>query len=499
MEKRVIFAVVLSALFLWLWSVLVVKPVPPSLPAIASTARAMPASLLSKPASDLPASAFFTFPAAKTEIIFSRPQAAVKEAIFPDYQSEKFNLAYAFLLEGENLTFQQQPAAKDRVVFRHLDQNKEIIKRFIFSNTSYDIGLEIEVRNLTSQPLTLSLPIVLGELNFQQHPEAARFWDVLISQKDKTGRYNGRKEIEFSAVKFIGLRDQYFSVILDPLEDNASAFIKKIDAQHSSVSLVTPEFVLLPQQAKTLAFRIYLGPQELRILNALNPDWTNIMHYGTFDFISQLLLQLLEFFYRLVHNWGTAIVLLSLAIYLFLFPLSLKQMRSMKQMQVIQPKVEALRNLYKSNPQRLNKEIMELYRQNKVNPLGGCLPIVIQIPIFFALYQALIRAIALKGANFLWIKDLSAPDRLFILPASLPIIGKEINLLPLLMTAGMFLQQKWSTVSTASSAQQQKMMLVLFPLMFGLIFYRMPAGLVLYWFINSMLMLVYQYRMHKAK
>jgi YidC/Oxa1 family membrane protein insertase len=211
-------------------------------------------------------------------------------------------------------------------------------------------------------------------------------------------------------------------------------------------------------------------------------------------------MQLLEFLYKVVHNWGAAIIILSILIYLILFPLSLKQMRSMKQMQALQPHVEELKKNYKDNPQRLNKEIMALYSQHKVNPLSGCLPLVLQMPIFFALYQVLMRSVVLKGAGFLWIKDLSEPDRLFILPVSLPILSNEINILPIVMTIGMFIQQKISTFTASSvSSEQQKIMLLAMPLMFGLIFYRMPSGLVLYWLINSILMLIYQIRLNQTK
>ena len=175
-------------------------------------------------------------------------------------------------------------------------------------------------------------------------------------------------------------------------------------------------------------------------------------------------------------------------------------MHSMKEMQRIQPKIEALRVALKDNPQKLNKEIMELYRTHKVNPFGGCLPLILQIPVFFALYQVLTRSIALKGAHFLWIKDLSEPDRLFTLSSALPLIGNEINILPILMAIGMFVQQKISTVAaTAEAAQQQKIMVIILPLLFGFMFYRMPAGLVLYWFVNSTLMLVYQIKISRSK
>jgi len=169
-------------------------------------------------------------------------------------------------------------------------------------------------------------------------------------------------------------------------------------------------------------------------------------------------------------------------------------------MQALQPKVEALRITYKDNPQKLNKEILELYREHKVNPLGGCLPLLLQMPVFFALYQVMIRCVALKGAKLLWIKDLSEPDKLFLLPTNLPVLGNEFNLLPLLMAALMFVQQKASLVSSGStSEEQQKIMMIVMPIMFGVIFYRMPSGLVLYWFVNSLLMLVYQLKVKSGK
>jgi YidC/Oxa1 family membrane protein insertase len=157
----------------------------------------------------------------------------------------------------------------------------------------------------------------------------------------------------------------------------------------------------------------------------------------------------------------------------------------MKEMQALQPHIEEIRKTYKDNPQKLNKEIMGLYREHKVNPFGGCLPLILQMPIFFALYQALMRSVFLKGASFLWIKDLAEPDRLFMLPVSLPILGNEINILPIIMTIGMFIQQKFSMASAGSgSADQQRMMMIVMPLMFGLIFYHMPSGLVLCWFFS---------------
>ena len=158
--------------------------------------------------------------------------------------------------------------------------------------------------------------------------------------------------------------------------------------------------------------------------------------------------------------------------------------------------MEKLKVQLKDNPQKLNKEIMELYKKYNINPFSGCLPILLQMPIFIALYQALMKSIELRGASFMWIRDLSSPEAI-PLPVSFPIIGDSINILPLVMVAAMVIQQKISTASsgraiTDEQKQQQKMMLIIMPIMFGFIFYNMPSGLVLYWVVNTVLTIVEQ-------
>jgi len=156
--------------------------------------------------------------------------------------------------------------------------------------------------------------------------------------------------------------------------------------------------------------------------------------------------------------------------------------------------MEKLRKLHKDNPQKLNQEMVALYKQYNVNPFGGCLPMLLQLPIFFAFYQTLLRTIELKNASFLWIKDLSSPDALFTFPQAIPFIGNTFNLLPLLTIVVMVLQQRTSTTHAAHGAEsemakQQKFMALFMPLFFGIILYNFPSGLVLYWFTNSLLMM----------
>lgn len=511
MEKRLILAITLSLLVLLAWSVLVPKPqlvdnkeVTQQVPetAVVISPDIKPAKDIQKQAlhKEFPASSLVTVSQEKYNIIFIEPHAAIQEISFKAYQNYKFPLHLGFLLDDPDLVFQKGNITPESIDFVYSDKNKRIIKRFLLSNSNYSIELEIKIQNLSNLPLKISFPLILGILNLADESAQAHFKDVTIATKEKIMHLVPRKDVASSGMRFLGLRDRYFCAILEPAPGNYTGFIKKINNQKFQIGLNLSELIILPNQEIQQKFNIYLGPQELKQIASIQPDWTGVMHYGTFDIIAHILLQFLDILYRLVHNWGLVLIILSVSIYFLLYPLSLKQMRSMKQMQALQPQMEELRKLYKNNPQKLNKEIMELYRHHKVNPLSGCLPMILQIPVFFALYQVLMRSVSLKGAHFLWIKDLSEPDRLFHLSVSLPILGNEINILPILMAIGMFIQQKISMATTASgSAEQQKIMLIVFPLMFGLIFYHMPAGLVLYWFINSALMLIYQLRVSHGK
>jgi len=492
-------AIALSLFVLLSWSALAPKPQLVDNNVVVSNKSTVPVSTVTIPSSVDVVRETVKFTQTNREIIFDPSMAAIVEVVFKDGLEHRLPLKIGFLTDS-NLIFKQQSIAKDFISFIYEDQNKRIIKKFIIPNASYVIGLEVQVQNLSPSPLAFNPQLVLGRLDLSAKNTQSRYQDIFIGNKEKTMHLSAGKDFNLSDVKFIGLRDQYFCSIVEPANMAASAYIKKITPQESEIGLFLGETNLKPGAQIGHSFRIYLGPQDLKTINTAKPEWTAIIYFGVFDFIAQLLLQLLGFFYSLVHNWGLAIIILSIAVYFLLFPLSIKQMRSMKEMQLLQPKIEALRKDLKDNPQRLNKEIMELYKQHKVNPLGGCLPLLLQMPIFFALYQALIRSVALRGAHFLWIKDLSSPDKAFVFNNSIPFLGNQVNVLPILMAIGMFVQQKISmTKTTGEAAQQQKMMSIIMPIMFGVIFYQMPSGLVLYWFVNSLLMLVYQFRINSQK
>jgi YidC/Oxa1 family membrane protein insertase len=291
-------------------------------------------------------------------------------------------------------------------------------------------------------------------------------------------------------VSWAALKSRYFALIMKPYQPTRGTYVAPLNDDNMAVGIRMPEFSLSPSEEIEYRYTLYIGPVKYNTLKELNLGFEGIVDYGIFGGISKLLLSVLNFTHSVLGSWGISIIFLSFLVNMVLFPLTLKSLTSMKKLQEVQPEMERLKKQHKDNPQKLNKEIMELYKKNKVNPFGGCLPLLLQMPIFIALYQALIRNVDLKGASFLWINDLSAPDAVGI-PFTLPLVGNSINILPLLMVGAMFVQQKFSMMKTAMSEdqkQQQKMMNVMMPVIFGFIFYNFPSGLVLYWLTNTILM-----------
>jgi YidC/Oxa1 family membrane protein insertase len=510
MEKRLVLAIALSLLVLLSWSALTPKPQIIDNKGVTTNKSNLitsqkDTSSVGVPAVVMPSDINFAketikFIQDRREIIFNPVMAAIVEVVFKEGLEHRFPLKIGFLTEG-NLLYKQQSVTQDSISFVGEDQNKRIIKKFIIPNNSNVIELQVEIQNLSSSNLALNPELVLGRLDLSAKNPQSRYYYVCFGSQDKLPiNFSAGKSFDKQDLKFIGLRDQYFCVIAEPVNIIVDGYVKKLDSQESEIGMFCKEINLEPGSQIGHSYKIYLGPQDVKIINTYNPEWAAIVDFGKLNLIAHLLLQLLGFFYSLVHNWGLAIIILSVAVYFLLFPLSMKQMRSMKEMQSLQPKIEALRKELKDNPQKLNKEIMELYKEHKVNPLGGCLPLLLQMPIFFALYQALIRSVALRGAHFLWIKDLSSPDCAFVLKNSIPFLGNQVNILPILMAIGMFVQQKISMgKAVGEAAQQQKMMSIIMPIMFGVIFYQMPSGLVLYWFVNSLFMLGYQFSINRKK
>lgn len=268
----------------------------------------------------------------------------------------------------------------------------------------------------------------------------------------------------------LSLGSQYFVAALvdrSGVIPDFKAFVKVKAAQAEGILTHT---TLAKDQAFETAMDIYVGPKSFNILQSIDPVLPDIINYGMFSSIAKYILKLLKLFHSWIGNWGLAIILLTCVVRLMVFPFNLMSYKSMKAMQVIQPKINALREKYKNDTQKLNQEMMGMMREHKVNPLGGCLPVLLQLPIFLALYQVLGQSVELYQAPFMgWIQDLSLKDPFYVLPV--------------LMGITMFAQQKL-TPSTMDPTQAKIMMFM--PILFSFLMISLPSGLTLYIFVSAL-------------
>jgi len=328
-----------------------------------------------------------------------------------------------------------------------------------------------------------------------------------IIRKGNAAQFNQKEKKTVSGnFDWFAFRSRYFCFVVKPLFESAQFMINPENKDLLSFELAQNEISLAPSQSITLKFKIYAGSQDVNILKEFDPKTEHLISFSgfsLFDLFAKLSVKILNFLYQIFRNWGLSIIVIAFLIYAITYPLTLKGMLSMKKMQLVQPKINKIKEQYQGNPQRLNQEIMKLYKENRINPFGGCLPFILQMPVFVGLYQALWRSVVFKGERFLWIKDLSQPDRLFILPVNLPFLGNEFNILPIFVGIAMFFQQKISAknaiILDETQQAQQKIMLVFFPIFLAVIFYKFSSGVTLYFTIFYLLSTLSQWKMLKVK
>jgi YidC/Oxa1 family membrane protein insertase len=287
----------------------------------------------------------------------------------------------------------------------------------------------------------------------------------------KNGDVKGRSV--FADAHFVSAFDQYYATILYGFDKSIQVVVER-DINDNPVSYL--------EGTKEFAFSGYIGPKEYKTLDAINPVLTHAIEFGWFTFIAAPIFKILMWLHGILGNWGWSIVALTALIRMVLYPLTQKGMVSMQKIKEIAPRIKEVQEKYKGDPQRMNAAVMEMYKKHGANPLGGCLPLVLQIPVFFAIYRVLLNAVELQGAPWiLWIQNLAHMDPYYILP--------------ILMGATMFLQQR-ITPSNFSDPLQEKIFKYL-PVVFTFFFFTFPAGLVLYWFVNNLFSISQQYLVNK--
>jgi YidC/Oxa1 family membrane protein insertase len=363
----------------------------------------------------------------------------------------------------------------------------KVVKTYTFTRGSYVINVDTKIENVGTAPVT---PKLYMELVRDNTPvETPRFSHTFIGPAVYTDQHHFQK-IDFSDIDknkatfepsadngWIAMVQHYFASAWIPQQGvKRDIYVQKID-QLYRVGVQMPVQTIAPGQSANVQARLFAGPEEERMLEGIAPGLELVKDYGMVTIIAKPLFWLLEKIHSYVGNWGWSIVLLTLLIKAVFFPLSAASYKSMARMKAITPRMQQLRERFKSDPQKMNAALMELYKTEKVNPFGGCLPVVVQIPVFISLYWVLLSSVEMRGAPWIgWIHDLSQQDPYFILPV--------------LMAVSMFLQTKLNP--TPPDPVQAKMMMFM-PIAFSVMFFFFPAGLVLYYVVNNVLSIAQQY------
>jgi len=364
----------------------------------------------------------------------------------------------------------------------------KVEKIFTFYPDRYGIDLEVRVYNLTDTPLNQN-----ASLNWNQYVDPKMETDSWshtgpVAFVAKTIERIEVKKIEGEKVlgpdvSWGGFESKYFMATVIPQNPSLTSFaMSKDNRDMVTVSLRGPKNLIPGEQAGSFMYTLFLGPKDYSILKAQKVNLEDAIDFGSWlKWLAMPMLIVLKWLYQYVHNYGLAIIILTILIKIIFWPLGNKSYESMKQMQKLQPKMKELQEKYKGDRQKLSQETMALYKVHKVNPMSGCLPMLIQIPVFFGLYKTLLYAIELRHSPFIWwIQDLSDKDPYYITP--------------IIMGGTMWIQQKMTPMS--GDPMQQKVMLFM-PIIFTFLFLNFPAGLVIYWLLNNVISIGQQYYINK--
>ena len=378
-----------------------------------------------------------------------------------------------------------------------------IEKKFIFYPETYMVGCKVIIKNGSNQTIQDNLILSL----FKASAENGSMYgfegpSALINdnlEQVKTDDIED-KNIYSGELKWIAVQDRYFmSCIIPESAVTASMRLFLDEDKVLENQFVQPESIINPGTQRTFGFHLFMGPRSTKVVKEIGYDLDKAINFGMFDFLAKPCLWIMNYIYdHFISNYGVAIIILTIFTKILLWPLGKKSYKSMNEMKKIQPLVMEIREKYKGDKKKMNEATMALYKTYKVNPVGGCLPMILQIPVFFALYRMLYEAIELRHAPFFgWITDLSAPDRLFDFGFSIPFMQPPygIPVLTIIMGATMFLQQK---ISPAMGDPSQAKIMMLMPIVFTVIFINFSSGLVLYWLVNNVLSISQQYYTTKA-
>ncbi len=395
----------------------------------------------------------------------------------------------------DNTNYQLQPGQDSlKVVLQWQGNGLTVEKEYVFHRGIYAIDVNYRIRNTATTPWQGNLYSQLMRVNnpvVEKNGFTHAYFGASLSTADTSYKKISFKDMDklkqnaepllsnpIVTKGWVAMQQHYFlSAWVPPADSNQHFYSQAYPNNLYAIGMMGPQIVVAPGQEETTQMKLYVGPEVNEQLQAISPKLNLTIDYGFLWPISTLFLWVMTRIYAILHNWGWSIVILTILIKLAFYKLSSMSYKSMAKMRELQPKMAALKDRFGDDKQKMSQATMELYKSEKVNPLGGCLPVAVQIPFFIALYWVLAESVALRQAPFIfWIHDLSLRDPYYILP--------------ILMIVTMFIQQKLSPAPP--DPMQAKMMMVL-PLVFGVLFMMFPAGLVLYWVVNNTVSILQQW------
>ncbi|RLA80445.1 MAG: hypothetical protein DRG36_03325 [Deltaproteobacteria bacterium] len=358
----------------------------------------------------------------------------------------------------------------------HSPHGGTLIKEYTFHAESYRVDLKVIWKDGGSSDAVAELAWV-GEAKGKAG--YYRFYGPIYFSSGKVEKVKPKAlkkgPLKVKEVQWLAFDQGYFTSLICPIMGKGTAAIAPVKGKVVSVSLLS-RAEREGGEGLQWTYTLFLGPKIPELLAQVTPTAKKLVDYGTFSIIAVPILKLMKLTHKFTGNYGLDIIILAVLLKILFTPLTLKSQKAMKELQKLQPEIKRLQQKYKGDKERLNREILELYRRRKINPFGGCLPLLLQIPVFFALYRALLASIELRHAPFvLWLRDLSDKDPTYITP--------------LLMGATMFIQQKMTTPPTDPT---QGKMMTFMPIIFTFIFLNFPSGLVLYWLVTNLLGILHQ-------
>ena len=378
----------------------------------------------------------------------------------------------------------------------------KLVKTYIVKRGSYAIEVKHDITNASSAAISPQLYVQLVRDGNKPEGESS-FYSTFTGPAVFTTQKKYQK-IEFSDIEknnadfekqssqgYVAMVQHYFASawLLDDTQQR-DLFARKLDNNLYAVGMVAPLPAIAPGGQLSQTARLFVGPQEEKILESMYPGLELVKDYGWLTILSKPLYWLLYELYRIIGNWGWSIVALVVVLKIAFYWLNSQAYKSMGKMKAINPKIMEMRERLKDNPQQMQMEMMKIYREEKVNPLGGCLPIAVQIPFFIALYWVLLSSVEMRNAPWIgWVHDLAAPDTAFG-----TWFGVPIGLLPILMTITSLIQT-WLNPTPPDPIQAKLMWFM--PLAFSVMFFFFPAGLVLYWLSNNILSIAQQWMINK--